>query len=212
MPTPARAAAEKAPSAEAIALPAPRLDGTVSLERALAERRSVREFRRAALGLAELSQLLWAGQGVTSAAGCRTAPSAGALYPLELYVVAGEVEPLPAGVYRYVPAAHRLSRVAFGDRRKPLAAAALGQDWMRSAAAALVVASVEERTARKYGARAALYVSFEAGCASENIALEAAALGLGTVVVGAFDDDVVASLLSLRPGERPVAILPVARY
>lgn len=196
---------------QAIRLPPPRLTGSVAVESALKERRSVREYARVALGLQETSQLLWAAQGTTTPDGRRTAPSAGALYPLEVYLVAGNVTDLPAGVYRYVPDGHRLVKVAAGDRRSALAAAALGQDWIRSASAALVLAAVYERTARKYGERSAEYVPFEAGCAAENVALQAVALGLGTVAVGAFDDSEVAKVAGLRDGERPLVILPLGR-
>ena len=117
--------------AGAIRLPAPRVSGGVAVEHALDTRRSLCEFAGEPLGLPELAQLLWAAQGVTTRDGRRTAPSAGALYPLEVYVVAGSVTGLPAGVYRYVPADHRLvRRAASGDRRRALAAAALGQDWL----------------------------------------------------------------------------------
>lgn len=197
--------------ASTIRLPAPRFEGRVSVERALEKRRSQREFVSAALTLPELSQLLWAAQGVNRPDGGRTAPSAGALYPLEVYVVAGNVADLPVGVYRYLPGEHGLVVVAAGDRRRALATAALGQDWIRSAPAALVIAAVYERTARKYGARAPQYVHFEAGCAAQNVALQAAAMGLGTVVVGAFGDAEVAATIGQQADERPLAILPVGR-
>jgi SagB-type dehydrogenase family enzyme len=183
----------------------------MAVERVLHRRRSFREFSQVALGLSELSQLLWAAQGLTSPDGRRTAPSAGALYPLEVYVVAGDVTDLAAGVYRYAPADHGLVWVAEGDRRRALAAAALDQDWMVSAPAALLIAAVLERTARKYHARGEQYVHFEAGCAAQDVALQAVALGLGTVVVAAFDDGEVAKVVALRSDERPLAILPVGR-
>lgn len=209
---PACAEAEvRVASVDAVALPAPRHDGTVAVETALGARRSLREFAPSALELAELSQLLWAAQGVTTTDGRRTAPSAGALYPLELFVVAGELTGLPAGVYRYRPAGHRLAPVASGDRRRALAAAALSQDWIGQAPAAVVIAAVYARTEARYGERAARYVHFEAGCAAENLALQAAALGLGTVVVGAFDDREVAAVAGLEADEQPLAILPVGR-
>jgi SagB-type dehydrogenase family enzyme len=196
---------------ESVALPAAKRTGKLEVEAALGARRSVREFAARALSLAELSQLLWAAQGTTTADGRRTAPSAGALYPLEVSVVAVNVTGLPAGVYRYRPDGHRLLPVATGDRRRALAAAALEQDWMRPAPAALVIAAVFARSERKYGERAARYVHFEAGCAAENVALQAVALGLGTVVVGAFQDREVQAVAALDADERPLAILPVGR-
>lgn len=198
-------------SSDAVRLPAPRTTGDVGVERALHERRSVREFSGEALSLAQLGQLVWAAQGVTRAGGYRTAPSAGALYPLELVVVAGHVEGLAAGVHRYDPPTHTLTLVSAGDRRRELAAAALHQDWLRRAPVTLVVAAVVERTARKYGERAERYVAIEAGAAAENAALEAVALGLGTTFVGAFDDGQVAALVGLRAGEQPLLLLPVGR-
>jgi SagB-type dehydrogenase family enzyme len=123
----------------------------------------------------------------------------------------GRVSGLEAGVYRYLPKAHRVTLVARGDRRKALAHAAVDQDWIVRAPVCIALAAVERRTARRYQDRAALYVSFEAGCASENAALQAAALGLGTCVVGAFEDDAVAKLLGLGRGERPLALMPVGR-
>jgi SagB-type dehydrogenase family enzyme len=192
-------------------LPPPRQASRASLEEALAERRSVREFKEQPLSLEELSQLLWAAQGVTAPDGGRAAPSAGATYPLEIYAVVGRVKGLGAGVYHYVPAGHRIRLVAERDHRKALARAALDQDWMAEAPICIALAAVERRTARRYGERAALYVHFEAGCASENAALQAEALGLGTCVVGAFADDGVARILGLGRGEQPLALMPFGR-
>jgi SagB-type dehydrogenase family enzyme len=154
---------------------------------------------------------LWAAQGITTGGGGRTAPSAGALYPLELHVVAARVDGLEPGVYRYLPGSHGL-RPVIGETRLPaLSRAAFGQQAVAGAAAVFVIAAVEERTAQKYGARAGRYVAFEAGAASQNLALQAAAQGLGTVVIGAFDDSAVARALRLGPGERPVALMPIGR-
>lgn len=196
---------------DTIHLPEPRGTSRVSVEGALGERRSVREFTGEALSLEELSQLLWAAQGLTAPDGGRAAPSAGALYPLEIYAVVGRVAGLEAGVYHYRPAGHRVSLVARGDRRKALARAARDQDWMADAPVCIALAAVEWRTSSKYGTRAARYVHFEAGCASENAALQAAALGLGTCVVGSFDDPAVAELIGLGRGEQPLALMPFGR-
>ncbi len=194
--------------ADVVALPSPRLDGDMPLERALAERRSVREFAHGALTLPQVAQLLWAAQGAT-AGGRRTAPSAGALYPLEVYLVAGEVRDLAPGVYRYLPAKHALKQLATGDARRPLCAAALAQECVAAGAAVVVFAAVEQRTTRKYGSRGVRYVHIEAGHAAQNLALQATALGLGSVTVGAFDDAAVARLLKLPGGEVPLYLLPV---
>ncbi len=197
--------------AEEIRLPAPTKEGKVSLERCLATRRSVRSFRGDALKLAEVSQLLWAAQGITGAQRLRTAPSAGALYPLELYLVAGKVEGLAAGVYKYHPDGHALVRVAQGDRRAALANAALGQQFIAQAPAVFVIAGVYERTAKRYGDRAPRYVHIEVGHAGQNLCLQAVALGLGSVPVGAFRDPDVRRVLSMPDEEAPLYILPVGR-
>ncbi len=194
-----------------ITLPEPVISGETPLETLLQRRRSVREYRKAALDLASVGQLLWAAQGITDPEGLRTAPSAGALYPLELYVVAGHVEGLPPGVYHYHPDRHRLQQTRSGDRRDRLALAAHGQSWVSQAAAVVVIAAVYERTTRKYGDRGIRYVHVEVGHAAQNLFLQAEALGLGAVVVGAFEDDAVAGVLDL-PGEaKPLLLFPVAR-
>lgn len=208
---PAGASEMRAAALETVALPAPKQTGNLAVEPALRARRSLREFAASPLALAELSQLLWAAQGTTSPDGRRTAPSAGALYPLEVSVVVGNVTDLPAGVYRYRSDGHRLVAVAPGDRRRALAAAARNQDWIRAAPAVLVVAAVYARTEHRYGERAARYVYFEAGCAAENVALQAVALGLGMVVVGAFENSEVAAVAALDKSEQPLVILPVGR-
>jgi len=179
------------------------------VEAALHERRSIREFRDAALTLSDLSQLLWAAQGVTSPSGFRTAPSAGALFPLECHLLAGRVSELAVAVYRYDPLRHELSETAPGDRRAALALAALGQSWIAAASAILVLAAVDRRTTGKYGERGIRYIHIEAGHVAQNVYLQAAALGLGTTIVGAFSDDRVHELLEMNSEERPICLLPV---
>jgi len=196
--------------ARIITLPEPRQDGEMSVEAALRERQSVREYSGDPVTLAELSQLLWAAQGVTHSRGRRTAPSAGALYPLELYVVAGRVDGLEKGLYRYRIGDHDLLEVSREDLQGELTAAALGQECIADAAAVIVVAGVVERSAVKYGERALRYVHMEVGAVAENIYLQATALGLGTVYVGAFRDAQVKRVLRM-PEEDPFAILPVGR-
>lgn len=194
-----------------IPLPAPSLSGRLPLERLLQQRRSVRRFASAPLSLAETAQLLWAAQGVTSPQGLRTAPSAGALYPLELYLAAGNITGLPAGGYHYDPRAHRLEPVHTGDIRRALAAAALHQDWLADAPAVIVIAALPARTEAKYGRRAVRYVWIEAGHAAENVFLQAEDLALATVVVGAFDDAGVGRVLDLPAGSVPLLLMPVGR-
>lgn len=192
------------PSDGAMVLPSVAGEGAMTLDSALARRRSVRSFASRALTPHEIGRLLWAAQGVTNkSSNGRTAPSAGALYPLEVYAV------LPDGVFRYAPERHALERVGSGDRRGALARAAWGQDAVRRAPIDIVVAGVTERTARKYGARAERYVLLEAGHAAQNVLLEAVALGLGAVPIGAFDDGDAARVVGLAQGERALCILPV---
>jgi SagB-type dehydrogenase family enzyme len=201
----------KNPGAE-IALPAPQLKGKLSVEEALHHRRSVRDYSKGALSLPEVSQLLWAAQGITQrAGGLRAAPSAGATYPLEVYLVAGDVRGLPAGIYRYVPARHALLRKADGDVRAKLRDASLGQRWVKEAPAVIVLAAVYARTASRYGGRAERYVDIEVGHAGENVYLQAEALGLGTVAVGAFSDGDVKKVLGLKAEEAPLYLMPVGR-
>ncbi len=194
-----------------VALPVPRHEGDVSVERALAARRSLRRFAREPLPLAAASLLLWAAQGVTDRDGHRTAPSAGALYPLETYLVAGAVSGLAPGVYRYDPRRHRLALAKPGDPRQDVARAALDQDWVGEAPAILAIAGVYRRTERKYRRRAPRYVHMEVGHAAQNVYLQAEALGLGTTVVGAFRDEELARALGLPERTVPLALLPVGR-
>lgn len=191
-----------------IQLPEPRTDGPVSVEQALRERRSVRNFRESALELAEVAQLLWAGQGQTGPKGGRTAPSAGSLYPLSLYVIAGKVNGLAQALYRYEPGTHRLVEVAGGDSRALLAGAALGQPWVVGAPAVFLISAVYDRMRKRYDDRADRYVHMESGHAAENLQLQAVALGLGSVPIAAFEDDAVRSVLPLPPGEVLLYIVP----
>lgn len=195
-----------------ISLPRVEYDGDTSVEQALRARRSVRDYSRAALALDELSQVVWAAQGITDRRdGFRTAPSAGALYPLEIYVVAGNVDGLPTGVYRYVPKGHDLFRISEGDRRRALAEAAVGQKWVHRAPVVLVVAAVYERSKKKYRGRGVRYSHIEVGHAAQNVYLQAETLGLGTVIVGAFDDEEVQTVLGLPDDHEPLALMPVGR-
>lgn len=192
-----------------IQLPQPLTTGSVSVEEALHRRRSIRTFRSDSVELGVVSQLLWAAQGMSDDRGLRTAPSAGALYPLEVFLVAGAVEGLPAGIYRYRPAGHRLERVRAGDHRGEIARGALGQAWMADAPLTILVAAVFSRTRARYGDRGDRYVHMEVGHAAQNIYLQAEALELGTTVVGAFRDDAVARAAALRTEESPMVLLPV---
>ncbi len=200
------------PEAEvSIALPAPRRTGTVSLEETIQRRRSIRQYKNEPLTLAELAQLLWAAQGITQEAGRRTAPSAGALYPLELYVVAGSVTGLASGIYKYLTRAHKLVRVKAGDHRAELAAAALGQQQIARGSVTFVFSGVYERTAGRYQERTLRYVHMEAGHAAQNLCLQAVALGLGSVVMGAFEDERVKRLAGMPREEAALYLVTVGR-
>lgn len=194
-----------------IKLPAPKYDGTVSVERALLSRRSQRDYRPEAVTLEETATLLWAAQGTTALGGFRTTPSAGALYPLEVYLVAGNVDKLPVGIYRYHSKDHALQLLDPRDVRGDLSVASLKQGWMKSAALMLVFTAVAERTTAKYGATGTAYVHMEAGHASENVYLEAVSLNLGTCAVGAMDAERVKKIMKLGDGEEPLYIMPVGR-
>jgi SagB-type dehydrogenase family enzyme len=196
---------------QTILLPKPGPDSGCSVERALRLRRTLREFSGAALALGEISQLLWAAQGITGPEGLRTAPSAGAMYPLEVYVVAGNVAGLDPGIYSYEPAGHKLAMIAQGDRRAELARAALDQGWMARAPALIVFAAVEARTTGKYGQRGIGYIYLEAGHAAQNIFLQAAALGLEGAVAGAFEEERVAGIMDMPKDERPIYLMAVGR-
>ena len=185
--------------------------GEMSLESAMSARRSVREYDQTPLTVAEVSQLLWAAQGVTSPRGFRTAPSAGALYPLLVHIVVGQVDGMEQGVYNYCPAEHDMVRVAEGDRRLDLATAAYDQEQVQHAAVVIALSAAYERIVQKYGQRGVPYTHMEAGMAAENVHLQAAALGLGTVIMGAFDDDRVRELIELGINEKPLVLMPVGR-
>jgi SagB-type dehydrogenase family enzyme len=192
-------------------LPEPRHDSKISIEKALKERRSVRHYRNEPLTISEISQLLWSAQGITSPGGLRTAPSAGALYPLEVYIIVGNVTNMKSGIYKYIPESHELVKVIEGDKRSELSNAALHQSPIKEAPAVIVISAVYERTTGKYGERGIRYVHMEAGHAAQNICLQAVSLNLGTVVIGAFKDEMVKKALNLGDKEDPLSIIPVGR-
>ncbi|MGC8867554.1 MAG: SagB/ThcOx family dehydrogenase [Elusimicrobiales bacterium] len=196
---------------EKIRLPKPNFNSNTSVEQALLKRRSVRVYKYESLRLNELSQLLWAAQGITDQRGFRTAPSAGALYPLELYVVAGNVDDLPDGIYKYNPHKHELVMVIKGDKRVEVCKAAFSQTSIKNAPAAIVFSAVYERTTRRYGERGIRYVHMEVGHAAQNIHLQAVSLNLGVVMIGAFDDEEVKKIMNMGNKEQPLYIIPVGR-
>jgi len=181
----------------------PPTEGTVPLEATLRRRRSVREFAADTLTAAEIGQLLWAAQGVTTDWGGRTAPSAGALYPLELYAVT------PSRAMRYLPDGHRAEITTGSDLRSDLMSAALDQEAVGQAPLLVAVIAAPERTAAKYGDRAPRYADLEAGHAAQNLLLQAVALELAAVPIGGFDDEAVGSVLGLPDGQVPRYLLAV---
>jgi SagB-type dehydrogenase family enzyme len=202
---------KKGGTGEWLKLPKVGSKGGMTLVEALRARRSLREYTKEALKLEELSLLLWAGQGVTGKQGERTAPSAGALFPLEFYVVTGCVQGLAAGTYKYDPKRHALACLATGDVRSMLYRAALRQECVRDGALIIVIAAVYKRTTHTYGERGIRYVHMDTAHAAQNILLQAAALKLGSVVVGAFDDDRVKDTIKMQRNEDPLYLIPVGR-
>ena len=198
-------------SSDMINLPEPRLESDTSIEQAIHNRRSVREFSNKPLSLSEISQLLWSAQGTTDDKGLRSAPSAGALYPLVLYLVAGNVKGLNPGIYQYSPAGHQLRKMRDGDSRMDLARAALQQHWIQESAAVLIFSAIEKRTTRKYGQRGIRYIHIEVGHSAQNVFLQAQSLGLGAAVVGAFDDSRIGTILNMPAEEQVLYLMPLGR-
>ncbi len=188
-----------------VQLPEPRHSGPLSLEEAIRTRRSIREFRVAPLTEDEISQLLWATQGITGDQGYRAAPSAGAFYPLEVYVLTCD------GLDHHEVEAHALRRVAAGDMRAELRAVCFDQSCITSAPAVFVFTAVYDRTCREYGSRGRMYVHMDVGHAAQNLLLQAEAMGLAGVPVAAFDPAEVARILSLPAEEDAVYLVPVGR-
>ncbi len=188
-----------------VPLPSPDTTGMIPLEQAIGKRRSLRAFRPDPLPMASIGQLLWAGQGITSPDGKRAAPSAGALYPLELYAVT------PGQVMHYLPDGHRAETRAVSDLRPGLKAAAVGQSSVGAAPVVIVVAAVPSRTSRTYGSQAEAFVQIEVGHAAQNILLQAAALGLAAVPVGSLNPSGAAATLALPPDQTVLYLIPVGR-
>jgi len=198
--------------ASVVRLPPPSTKGQVSVEEAIARRRSVRRYEKSALTLELLAQILWSAQGVTHGK-FRAVPSAGATYPLEIMVATGQqtVVGLNAGIYHYDPDSHSLTLEKTGDIRQNLSEAALGQQSAANAPAVLIACAIPSRTTFRYGTRAQRYVNIELGHVGQDVHLQAVALGLGTVMIGAFDDEAVRELLGLDKAVRPLYIMPVGK-
>jgi SagB-type dehydrogenase family enzyme len=190
----------------AVKLPDPRLKSDVSLEEALSNRRSIRSYSGAPLTLGEVSQLLWAGQGITDSKGGRTAPSAVASYPLTLYLVAGKVEGLDPGIYAYQPAGHELAKVKDGDLREALGS----QNTIKTGAIDIVIAANYDKV-KRFGDNGQKWVYLEGGHVAQNICLEATVLNLGTVTVGGFTEDQVKNAIGLTGNTGILYVLPVGK-
>ena len=202
----------------AVYLPLPKLKGDVSLEEALANRRSIRDYELSPLALEELSQILWAAYGITETRyGFKTTPSAGATFPLDIYVVVspnGVVDGesyLRPGSYKYYPHPHMIEIVKEGNLTRDLYEAALEQEWVLNAPVNLVFTAVYERTTQRYGDRGVRYVWIEVGHAGQNVYLQATSMNLATVAIGAFYDDLVRDIIGASKREHPLYIMPVAR-
>ena len=193
-----------------VALPVPKTDGTFSIEKALKERRSIRDLAPTPLRLEEVGQLCWAAQGVSDDKGHRTAPSAMATYPLELRVIAGAVDGLEPGLYRYEPAQHALALVESGDKLAAFREKAVGQDWIAAAPAIFVISGSVGKMA-KMKDRGAQFMWVEAGLAAQGFFLQATALGLGSTYVGGFDPQAARAALGLPDSQEVLAVLPIGR-
>jgi len=202
-------------------LPSPRTDGSVSVERALSKRRSQRSFVDKAISAEDLSQVLWAAYGITQLApdrpalrgGFRTAPSAGGLYPFEIYVLITKVNGIEPGVYKYISEEHKLVRTINKDIRDEFAAAALGQSHIKEAPVNIFYTAIYSRMTKKYGDRGRdRYVCMDLGHSAQNVYLQAEALNLGTCAIGAFSDDKIAEIMQLPEEEVPLYIMPLGHY
>jgi SagB-type dehydrogenase family enzyme len=193
-------------------LPRPRLDGSLSVEKAISLRRTVRAFSPKPLKLEHLSQILWAAQGITEPRGFKRAtPSAGALYPLEVYAVVGHdgVDDLAAGIYHHEPGEHTMSLVAEGDHRDELARASLSQFWMARAPLSIVICAEYRRITGKYGSRGERYAVIESGHMAQNVFLQSQALGLQAAIVVAFTDAEARRVLRAEAAVDPLLVMPV---
>jgi SagB-type dehydrogenase family enzyme len=201
-------------------LPSPRTDGGMSVEKTLMNRRSHRNFQNKAISADQLSQILWAAYGITSPrpahpdlrGGLRSAPSAGARYPLEIYAIIGNVEGIEPGVYRYISEEHKIVRTIDKDVRDELAKAALGQRMAREAPASIFYSAIFDKTMEAYGERGRRYVYMEVGHSAQNVYLQAEALGLGTCAIGAFTDGRISRILELPAHEEPLYLMPIGYY
>ncbi len=193
-----------------IKLPEPVYSSNTSVEEVLSKRKSIRDFQKKPLSIENISQILWAAQGITDKGkNKRTAPSAGALYPLEIYILIGNVKEIESGIYKYKPHQHEMVLIAAGDKRGDLAKYCAQPEAIQTAPITLVFAAVYERTSVKYGQRAERYVHIEVGHASQNVCLQVISLNLGTVTIGAFQDSYVKKTVQMLQEEDPLYVMPI---
>lgn len=195
---------------EVILLPPPKLQGNISVEEAINNRRCIRKFKNKELRKEQLSQILWSAYGITDKDKyLKAAPSAGALYPCNIFVVAGRVENIKPGIYEYLSKEHTLEKTLDGDKRTYLAAVALGQNFIVEAPLSIVITAEYDRIKTRYGDRGIRYTHIEVGHIGENIFLQAISMGLATVAVGAFYDVKVQEVLNLPKTYLPLYIMPI---
>jgi len=192
-----------------VMLSEPKASETSHIEELIEKRRSVRKYTDRELSESVISRILWAAQGISSKDGLRTSPSAGALYPLEVHVVAGEGSGLETGTYRYIPKEHTLVQEITGDIREKLSKVVLSQPMVKDASVSIVISAVYPRITSKYGKRGIRYTHMEAGHVAQNVYLLGTELGIGTCAIGAFEDEEVRKVLKLPANEEPLYILPL---
>jgi SagB-type dehydrogenase family enzyme len=194
-----------------IKLPEPKFKSSISIEEAINKRRSIRKFDDSPLEINEISQLLWAAQGINTSDGRRTVPSAGATYPLEIYLASRKINGLDKGLYKYNPQSHSLIPIKYGDIASDIANSTLQKNIIYSATAIFIITADFERTTSVYGSRGNIYVYFEVGHAAQNLSLQAVGLKIGSVMIGAFDEKELKRLLGLPINETPLYIIPCGK-
>lgn len=211
---PADVLSKETDTGKTVALPGPRHKGKISVEEAIYKRRAVRKYRKEPLSLADTAQILWASAGSTIdglTGATRAYPSAGASYPIEVYLVSGKVAGLDPGLYRYNWEKHSITMIKAGDFRDALSLASMGQEMIKYAPISIILSAKYGKTTNRYGDRGrARYVPMDAGSIGQNIHLQTEALGLGTVIIGAFKDPAVKSIIGYED-ETPLYIMPIGK-
>lgn len=201
-----------AQNGKVIKLPTPSFKSSISIEEALLYRRSKRFYKDLPLNTQELSQILWASQGISDPDyKFRTCPSAGALYPLEVYISILKVEGVEPGIYKYIPEKHEITQLYKNHKRDELYEASLKQEWVKWAPVVIIICASFYKTKARYGERGIRYIYIETGHCAQNIYLQCVSLGLGTVAVGAFDDDEISKILNLPKFEFPTYLMPIGK-